>query len=534
MRAFVGWVLVGLVLVAGRAAAIDLLDVPLDHWSYEFLERLEVRAGLERSGLETRPATRGDMADLVRRLGEAARSGTWHPSRIEAAELDMLRAEFSEELTARGDSLPVLARAYHVWSGSGWRLQTFWRWRQIVDRHNPDLARDLPQVDARLALEPAAALRIGAHCLVAQQISYRARTGDGDFRHTIDVRDGAAEFHFEPRDRFTIVRTDLPTLHFGAGRWRADLGRARLRWGPGRHNSMLLAAATPPFDQLRLQLCLGRVRFTSVAGELRPARLVPADPEMRERHLAAHRLEIVAHRRLTLAVSEALVYGDRGLDLSYLNPLTVLFVSQGNQGDRDNALASVDGKLLLPSNLELYGECVVDDLNLRRGWRSYGNKLAVLGGFLWLEPCGRRDWDLEAEWSWANQFTYTHVRPINRYQHYGGSLGSRTGPDSDLWVIGLRRRLSRGWAARLFYEMERHGEGSLEKAHDTRTSDTQPYLSGTVESRRQPGLQIAYRGLRGLELYLDYRFVDVRHPAHDPGRRVLDAHQLAFETRVEF
>jgi hypothetical protein len=212
----------------------------------------------------------------------------------------------------------------------------------------------------------------------------------------------------------------------------------------------------------------------------------------------------------------------------------VLFVTQANQGDQDNALASVDGRILLPHGLELHGELALDDLNLRHGLRHFGNKAAVLGGFLWVAPFGARDWDLEAEWSWASQFTYTHVHPINRFEHFGGSLGSRTGPDSDLWWAGLRRRLSRGWSAGLFYELERYGEGSLAIAHNQRTSDTQEYLSGVVESRHQPGLALQYRGLRNIELHLDYRFVDVRHAEHVAQSAAQLTHQLRFETRLEF
>ena len=40
---------------AAQVQAIELLDVPLAHWAYEMLERLEIRAALEHTGLETRP-----------------------------------------------------------------------------------------------------------------------------------------------------------------------------------------------------------------------------------------------------------------------------------------------------------------------------------------------------------------------------------------------------------------------------------------------------------------------------------------------
>ena len=363
---------------------------------------------------------------------------------------------------------------------------------------------------------------------------YRVRTSDAPMAQTTDPRDGEAEFVFEPRDRFAITRTVEPYVRFSTRRLRADLGRFRLHWGPGRHNGLLVTDATPAFDQLRLQAALGPVRWSSVVGQLRPARLLDTDPELRERYVSLHRLAWTPHRRFHVALSEAIVWGDRGLDLAYVNPLTVLFVSQANNGDTDNALAGFDWAWRPRHNLEIYGEGVVDDLNLRRGLRHFGNKLALLGGFLWLEPFGARDWDLELEWSAATQFTYTHVRPIDRYQHFGGTLGSRTGPDSELWVAGLRRRWTRGVSSRLFYELERHGEGGIAIAHDQRTSDRQDYLSGVVESRHQPGLELGYRGLRSVEVKAGARAVVIVNPAHIAGARRRTEPALRLESRFEF
>ncbi len=524
-------VLVVGLLIARPAFAFEHLDVPLGHWSYEFLERLEVRGAVPRTFLDLRPITRGEAATMVRGLTDGARRGAWRPTPIESQQIDMLRAEFAAELTAAGDTTAVLGRAYHLWTGTGWRLQAFWEGGQRFEKHGGSADRD---VTAHTTLEPAAALALfDGRLLAFEHVAYRVRTGDASLAQSTDVRDGEAQFVFDPSDRFAITRTVEPGVRFESGRWRLDLARMRLRWGPGRSNAMLLQDATPPFDLLRLQMRLGPVRFTSLAGQLRAARLLPGDPELRERYLAAHRLEIEPHPRLRLAVSEALIYGNRGLDLSYVNPLTVLFVTQANNGDLDNALASVDGRWRIASGGELYGECVIDDLNLRRGWRNYGNKLGVLAGARWLAPFGLGDWDVEAEWSWASQFTYTHVHPIDRYQHFGGTLGSRTGPDSDLWDVALRRRLSRGFEARLFYELERHGEGGLAVDHDQRVSDNVGYLSGVVESRSQPGIAIAYHGLRSIEFGLDVRALTIRHAGHSATAPSRTSPAVLVTTRLE-
>lgn len=511
---------------------LDAIDLPLDHWSYAGLEKLELRAALPRTFLDLRPITRGEAAEIVQQAEAAAAQGTWSPSATERGQLDLLHQEFAAELAARGVDTGATRRAFHLWQGDGWRLRAFWQAGQRIERF-PDSAGGAPQADTRTLAEPMAALAVGSRLVAVEQVSYRVRTSDAALSQSTDVRDGEAEFLFKPRDRFSITRTVQPYVRYAGNRFRVDLGRFRLRWGPGRHNAMLLQDATPPFDQLRVQLRLGPVRFTSLAGQLRPARIRADDPELRERYVSLHRLEVAPHARLHLALSEAVVYGDRGLDLSYVNPLTVLFVTQANNGDLDNALASADGRWRVGRGGELYGECVIDDLNLRKGLRDFGNKLGVLAGARWQAPFGARDWDVDAEWSWASQYLYTHYRPIDRYQHFGGTLGSRTGPDADLWSLQVRRQWTRSFSVAAVYELERHGEGGLETDHGRRTSDAQEYLSGITESRHRPGFVAEYQALRSLGVRLDVRAETVHHAGHAPGAAPRTDLAVRFETRLE-
>jgi hypothetical protein len=221
------------------------------------------------------------------------------------------------------------------------------------------------------------------------------------------------------------------------------------------------------------------------------------------------------------------------VDLSYLNPLAIYFVTQANNGDRDNALTGVDAKLLLP-NLELYGELLLDDLNLRRGLRHFGNKPAVLVGALWLQPFGVHDWDIDVEWSWAAQYVYSHVIPVNRWEHYGETLGSRTGTDSALLVTGVRRRWSRGWSTRLAYELESHGEGDVSAAHDQRPQDEQEFLSGVVQRLHRPGLEVRYQGLRSVRFDGHISWEIAEKPNNDASRADVQSLRLQIETLFEF
>ena len=523
-----------LTAAGARGQSFSDVDVPLEHAAYDILTRLETRVVPGRSWLDNRPWTRGDVAQWVQRALGLAAAGAWTPTALEAAQLEQLGREFAADLAERDaavDMPPPLERTLHVWAGSDWRVRAFLlAGTRLV---NEPAGIDNPRTDASLRFEPAGALVVADHVTAVQQFSYRVRTGDDALVNSTDVQDGEAQYVFDPRDRFAITRTVAPYVRVAGKRFRGDIGRFRLRWGPGRHNAMLLSDFTPPFDLARIRFALGPVRYTHVAGQLRPASF-PGDPALDERYLAAHRLEWEAHPRFRIALSEALVYGNRGLDLSYLNPLTILFVAQANNGDNDNALASVDFRWIPASGLSLYGECMADDLNLRRGLQHFGNKVALLSGLHWAAPFGAGDWDVEAEWSWASQFTYTHVRPINRYQHFGGPLGSRYGPDAEFVVTALRRQWTRGWSMSLFYEHVRRGEGGLEVDHDDRISDDQEYLSGVVETTLAPGIAWQFRGLRTIDVDLVASGLRVRNPGHDAAASDVTSLAARVAARLEF
>ena len=80
---------------------------------------------------------RACLRALVHRIEGAARDGELVPSTIERRQLDMLRSEFSEELAALGDSIPILERAFHVWEGDAWVVAPG-RYELRVGRHATD------------------------------------------------------------------------------------------------------------------------------------------------------------------------------------------------------------------------------------------------------------------------------------------------------------------------------------------------------------------------------------------------------------
>ena len=61
-----------------------------------------------------------------------------------------------------------------------------------------------------------------------------------------------------------------------------------------------------------------------------------------KKYIAAHRLEIAVTDNLDIGLNEVVVYGDRGLEFAYLNPIMFYRSAEHYLGDMDNATMSAD------------------------------------------------------------------------------------------------------------------------------------------------------------------------------------------------
>jgi hypothetical protein len=220
------------------------------------------------------------------------------------------------------------------------------------------------------------------------------------------------------------------------GDWlRVWLGRRFLLWGQGDWGRTLISTYAGPLDGMGADFKLAQVHLGWAMGIL--------DPGL-EKYISLHRLAWRPFPGWEVAVSESVIWAQRGLDFVYLNPAIPYYVAQWNRGDVDNLQVGFDSSLAIWRDLTIYGELLIDDWQYKPE-HDAPDKIASLAGMRWHDPLGISATRLGLEYSRVNRWTYTHKYFRNRYVHNEMPLGSPLGNDSDRLVLTFDRFMSIPW-----------------------------------------------------------------------------------------
>jgi len=525
------------------------VNVPLDHWTYRFIERCEAKGFLHGVGDGIKPFSRLEVARALTRVDSASRhggEGRRSLTRIEREELSLLMMEFGREVSSlRRESAPALrgraAAGVVASTRAGQPLVTYRHadWvvhADLVYRSQGDLFTGL----GREAREEVYRNRLGGVVRgeVLGKIGFRTA-----FEQTLEEGTRAYRLRediFERRLELPQLKGNRVDYHQGTAYFvfslsflDVEMGKDEVRWGPGPTDNLGLSNNAPAFDMVRLKARLGAVKLVSIAGALRACPDRPDSPVCagvgdtsasyvvngmtraldRDKYLAAHRLEAAVAPWLDVGFQEVLVYGDRGPRLTYLNPIMFYWAAQSYQGDKDNLMMGVDLDFHPGNGLRLYLAYVVDDLKKLRVFSDdFANKFSFQTGLLWADPIGLGDLDLRAEYVRIEPWIYTHKFPINTFRHFDSPLGHSMEPNSDRWQLRAVRRLSRDLSFGLHLSRSRHGSnevvgrgengeliirnvgGDLHRGWrpgDDR--EVKRFLDGNVSRRTGLGAQVSYR-----------------------------------------
>ena len=318
------------------------------------------------------------------------------------------------------------------------------------------------------------------------------------------------------------------------GPFSAEIANERLRFGASADAPMLLTDNADYLPFVRLGLKTRSVTVQAVHASLNsPSRTVASDDgdlffESPDRFLAMHRLEVQPVGWFSAAFTEAVVYGRRGPEIAYLNPLFPVEAAEHTLWDRDNVLFTLEATVRPARGLEVYGTWLVDDLaTATLGDASYGNKWGLQGGAqLALGATGVTAF---GEYTRIEPYTYTHRFQedgffFNSYAHNDFGLGHPIGPNADQWLAGVQAWLPFRAHGRVSARYRRQGRNPVDAAgavtnvggdvNDGRAPEDgkKRFLDGDLF--QGPGLQAALevepaRGV-ALRLFADSQFWDGR------------------------
>ena len=460
--------------------------VPVEHWSYGLIERLEAAGHLSDTADGIKPLSRRHMAQLALRADRIVAL-----TRIDRERLALLLQELDPEVQAlRGidgmsaglsghspaSSHPPLQ--YHTEHG---RLSADLVARQQTDTFTGRGRRDRESVYRnRLGGVVRGDLlhQVGFHIAFEQT----REQGSRDYARRQDV--------YERQLEAVQLKGSLADFHRGTAyvtfdigpRIEVQIGKDQVAWGPAPDDNLGLSANAPAFDMVRLRTRLGALELVSLHGSLQPCPDRPDAPLCggeadanasyivngmsrvldRDKWIAAHRLEAAVTPSLDLGFQEVVIYGDRGPEPAYLNPLMFYWAAQSYLGDKDNVMMAIDADWRVRPGLRWWAAYAIDDLKkLKVLSNDFANKFSLQSGILWTDPLGLFDVDLRADYVRIEPWIYTHKIPINIFRHFDAPLGHSLGPNSDRWRITAEHRWTRDIATSLAFARSRHGDNVL-------------------------------------------------------------------------
>ena len=531
------WVLImgAIFLLRSGAACAQTTYVPLNHWVYDYLERLETRQFVQGVLNGSKPLSRKEIADYLIEVHQKVAQGN-QLTRTEQEQLNFLNIEFKEELTASLEHLiPYETKIGQI-------------------RNNKYLKKVLPkflyQNNRNLLSWSQDHFQVFVDPILSHQRSYdnidTLNFTEKVFQFTngvniwgnlgdrlgffIDVRDnkewGTRKYNIGnyTLPRLGFVRATSPDfiyhdetvayLKLGFKHVQLTYGKLSNYWGPGHTGSLILSDYATSYDQLKLEFIFKNFKFTSLYSYLIDYHEQAEDVLQQRKYLAAHRLELAPWRWLLLGLSETVIFKGRSFEPAYLNPIMFYRSAEHYLGSPDNMMMGLDFKCNLIKNFKFYGELLIDDITttkLGTGW--YGNKLGYLSGVLWVDPLKIENADLRIEYARIRPYVYSHENSLS-YKHYDSVMGHHSGPNSDDLFMEMNYRFSKYTKLTLFSEFWRHGAnladknvgGEIDQPHRFGDDLEVDFLAGNLEKRNSYGLNFSHELFEGLYFQARYEF----------------------------
>ena len=236
----------------------------------------------------------------------------------------------------------------------------------------------------------------------------------------------------------------------------ADFGKGRHFIGNG-YRSLLLSNQQAPYRYLKFKTEFGRVKYYNIFTTF----LNPDQADYgRKKHATIHYLDFAITDKINFGVFESILWlsktegVNKGYELAYLNPIIFYRpVEYSHQSRKANALLGVNTCFQYNKNLLLFGQFLIDDLNISNtlGDNSlnqsgfFQDKFALQFGVKILF----KRISLLAEYNQVQPYTFAHKSPLQNYSHMNQALAHPLGANfkelvflsnyrSNKWEYNLR------------------------------------------------------------------------------------------------
>lgn len=256
-----------------------------------------------------------------------------------------------------------------------------------------------------------------------------------------------------------------------------ELGRERILWGNGYINRTIFSGNPQLFDFVRFGISYKKFRYDFIHGWL----VQPPDTAFHDslagyirykpsKYIAVSRLGYRANDRLTLGISQMIIYSGRPFEAAYLNPFLFWESAQRSMNDLDNSFLTFDGRYLITDGLEISSSIIFDDINFKylfrkKGWDRSNNGNEWQVSSMITSPILPDDFTLKLELTQIRPYMFSHpgIGEALTYTNNGYLLGTDMQPNSSRISAEADYRLSSRAYISADYSHTLHGENIYDK-----------------------------------------------------------------------
>jgi len=402
---------------------------PLDQESYHWMDRFEIKSGrfFRNIHTSTKPYLRQDIVNALKDLDTMKTQPKW--STVDRQDMQWLRIDNNEwsKDTAAKSKHPILRYFYKdkanfytyndvdfmvkvdpvVEFGLGYQKNSL-SGRQFVNTRGVELRGWISRkvgfyfFATENQMRPPDYVRqyITAHSEVPYAGYYK------DFKITgYDFFNARGYINFKPVRPITVT--------FGADRNVIGNGE----------RSLFMSDFSNEYLFLKLETKVWKLNYTNIFMEgIENYNHYGGDRLSPKRYAAFHHLSLNATRWMNIGLFEGVVFTrGNGFELHYLNPIIFYRSTEQYLGSPDNAVMGLDGKINCLRHLSLYGQFLLDDINineLRHSTGYWGNKFGMQGGVKYVDAFTVPNLDLQGEINLVKPYTYTHSDSTSSYTNY--------------------------------------------------------------------------------------------------------------------
>lgn len=322
-------------------------------------------------------------------------------------------------------------------------------------------------------------------------------------------------------DTFGYLTADFDLVKFKIGSDRLNLG-----YGPVK---TFLGHNTPLFNYIAFKIDYKFFTFSFFHGKLLGESVLDTSfingsvRQIDEKYIGYHRIGFNISKDIDFGLGEFIIYGDRPIDLSYLNPFNFYKSTEHANRDRDNSMLFFDINNTSISGLKLYSSLLIDDIDFSKlgtGW--WGNQMLLTIGAASSNLYELFPMDINVEYVRVDPYVFSHRLSRNNFSNYNYSLSSISNPNTSLLYLGIDYRLTYRLSVLASFTYYIHGAnrinsdgsirenvgGDIQVGHRLIDSENSKFLDGDLEYGRMFSVQLSYEPIKQLYLSLDINYVN--------------------------